>query len=279
MNKQTLNIASVCIVALIVTFSITQKNQKVISDNANNISISNDGNKIQTKADQYKSEIINTVSEANIKNFQEFTKSFKKSEGDNLTDMLSKDIFSQYIKYNTSGTLNETDISEITNNILSQSTDISNPTTYNDIKISPSNVSSLEIYGNDIAIIQNSINKGILSIQNKTNKMPYLASIYSTSARLFTEIEVPESLSGNHMNIINGYKKYSEGLLMIDKQNQDPATALLGLNKVKTATDEILNNFENIKKTIILNKVDYTENDPGFTWITNDPNSTTIKLE
>jgi hypothetical protein len=81
------------------------------------------------------------------------------------------------------------------------------------------------------------------------------------------------------MNIINGYKKYSEGLLMIDKQNQDPATALLGLNKVKTATDEILNNFENIKKTIILNKVDYTENDPGFTWITNDPNSTTIKLE
>ncbi len=279
MNKQTLNIASVCIVALILVFSITQKKQKNEIDNADNISIDSSGNKIETKADQYKADIISTVSEANIKNFQDFTQSFKKTDKDNLTDALSKDVFSQYIKYNTSGTMSEDDILNVTNNVLNQSTNISNPVGYADIKISPSNISSLKIYGNDIAIIQDSINKGIISIENKSNKIPYLASIYSTSARLFTEIDVPESLSSYHINIINGYKKYSEGLLMMEKQEQDPATALLGLNKVKTATDEILSNFDNIKKAIILNKVDYVESDPGFIWISNNPNNTAIKLE
>lgn len=279
MNKQTLNIVSVCVVALILVFSITQKTKKNESNNANNISISNNGNKIETKADQYKADIIKTVSEANIKNFQEFTTSFKKTEKDNLTDVLSKDVFSQYIKYNTSGTMSEDDIAEVTNNVLNRSTDISDPVSYTDIQISPSNISSLKIYGNNIAVIQNSINRGILSINTKNDKIPYLASIYSTSAKLFIEIDVPESLSSNHINIINGYKKYSEGLLMMEKQEQDPATALLGLNKVKTATDEILSNFDNIKKAIILNKVDYTENDPGFIWISNNPDNTAIKLE
>jgi hypothetical protein len=279
MNKQTLNIASVCIVALILVFSTTQKKQKNNTNNANNISISNGVNKIETKADQYKADIINTVSDANIKNFQDFTKSFKKTGNDNLTDSLSKDVFSQYIKYNTSGTMSDDDILEVTNNVLSQSTNISDPITYTDIQITTPNISNLKIYGNNIAVIQNSINKGILSIEDKSSKIPYLASIYSASAKLFIEIDVPESLSENHINIINGYKKYSEGLLMMEKQEQDPATALLGLNKVKTATDEILSNFENIKKAIILNKVDYTENEPGFIWISNNPDNTAIKLE
>lgn len=279
MNKKTLNIISVCIVSLILVFSITQKNNKNNILNSNNILVNESGDKIKTKADQYKAGIIDTVSQANVKNFQDFTKTFKKTDGDNLTDTLSKDVFSQYIKYNTSGTISDDDILQATNNIISKSTDISNPVTYTDIQVASPSVSNLKIYGNNIAIIQNSINKGIRSIENKSDKIPYLASIYSKAADLFQEIEVPESLSESHIKIINGYKKYSEGLTMMGKQDKDPATALLGLNKVKTATDEILNNFDNIKKTIILNKVDYTDNDPGFVWTSNDPNNTAIKLE
>ncbi len=277
MNKKTLNIISVCVVSLIIVFTVTYKN-KIESNNSNNIIVDSNG-KMQTKADQYQANILETIVEKNIKNFKKFSSTFEKNSGDNLTDGLSKDIFTQYIKYNTSGEISQSDILNTTQEVLKNKTGIKNPVIYSDVKAVSSNITNLKIYGNNIAIIQEGVSEGINSLSTKVNKTPYIAIIYVKTVDLLTQIEVPELLSENHINLINGLKKYSEGLTMMDQQTTDPAKALLGLNKVKDATTEVLISFEKIKKTIILNKIDYTESDPGFFWISNNANNTSIKLE
>ena len=277
MSKNTLNIISTCIVILIIVFSITQKDKFNKGEYSDNIVINENG-EIKTKADQYKTNILDTVSEANIKNFKKFAQTFEKNDEDNITDSLSKDIFSQYIKYNTSGGMNENDIADITESVLNKKGGVSNPSTYGDIKINTSSTNNLKIYGNDIAIIENSTGKAILALNNKTNKTPYISSIYMEVSKILVTVPVPESLAENHLQIINGLKKYSEGLSMVDQQSTDPAKALLGLNNVKEATDEILVGFDKIRKTIILNKIKYTPDEPGHIWISDNENQSIIKI-
>jgi hypothetical protein len=215
----------------------------------------------------------------NVKNFEKFSETFKKNSSDNLTDGFSKDVFTQYIKYNTSGEIDKNDILNATQNVLKDKDGIENPVTYSSIKIVSSNIVNLKIYGNNIAIVQDAVNKGIASIGGKNNTAPYIANIYLKAAEILTITEVPESLSDSHINLINGLKKYSEGLVMMEQQVVDPAKALLGLNKVKSATTEVLTSFDKIKKTIILNKIDYSEKDPGYFWLLNNADNTSIKLE
>ena len=270
MHKKTLNIISVCIVALIVVFSLTHK-AKINLLNSDNITVDSNG-KIQTKADQYQANILNTISDENIKNIKKFSQSFEKNNSDNVTDGLSKDIFTQYIKYNTSGEIKQEEILNATQNILKNKTEIIGAVSYADIQAVNSTNENLKIYGNNLAIIQNAANIGVASLTKKTNKTPYIASIFMRASILMTNITVPESISGSHIKLINGYKKYSEGLSMMDQQANDPAKALLGLNRVKEATDEILLSFDNIKKTIILNKdkINYISTDPGFIFLLNN---------
>lgn len=270
MNKKTLNIISVCLVALFIVFSITHK-AKIKLFNSDNVTVSENGKNL-IKADQYQANILETISAENIKNFKEFSKTFEKNSSDNVTDGLSKDIFTQYIKYNTSGEIKPEEVLNSAQNVLKNKTEISGAVSYGNIKPVSSTPENLKIYGNNLAIIQNGINGGIVSLDNKTNKTPYIASIFMKASILMTNIIVPESLSESHIQLINGYKKYSEGLIMLDQQNTDPAKALLGLNKVKEATSEILASFDKIKKTIILNKekVNYISTDPGFIFLSNN---------
>lgn len=276
MSKNTLNIAAVCVFVLIIVFSITQKNN-IVGKFSDNILVDENG-KIMTKADKYQENILATVAEENIKNFQKFSKSFEKKSSDNLSDILSKDIFTQYIKYNTSGEINEKDINNITDNILKTKVEIENPVRINQIKTSASNIESLKIYGTNIAIVQEALNKGLAGITTKKDRTPYVIAAYRGTAQILSQTKTPDMLADNHLLIINGYVKYYEGLQMLQYQESDPAKALLGLNKIQSATSDITNGFEKIRKTIILNKVEYSENDPGKIWTTSD-NNTTIKVE
>ena len=156
--------------------------------------------------------------------------------------------------------------------MLKNKTETNGAVSYANIKPVSSTSENLKIYGNNLAIIQNGVNAGIASLGNKTNKTPYIASIFMKASILMTSTIVPESLAESHIQLINGYKKYSEGLTMLDQQNSDPAKALLGLNKAKEATNEILLSFDKIKKTIILNKdkVNFISTDPGFIFLSNN---------
>jgi hypothetical protein len=144
MNKKTLNIISVCVVSIIIVFAVTNKN-KIGASNSDNIIVDSNG-KIQTKADQYQANILETIVDENVKSFKDFAKTFEKNSDDNLTDGLSKDIFTQYIKYNTSGEINRADVLDATESVLKNKNDIENPVIYSEIKIVYSNINNLNLY-------------------------------------------------------------------------------------------------------------------------------------
>ncbi len=277
MNKHTLNIAAVCVFLLIIVFSITQKD-KLIDKFSDNIVVDENG-KIVTKADRYQENILATVTEENIKNFQKFSKSFQKNSSDNLTDSLSKDVFTQYIKYNTSGEIKTDEIAKMTNDLLKNKIQSANTITINQIKTTSSSVENLKIYGTNLAIVQDALTKVISNINTKKDKTPYVAAAYRGAADVLKTVVVPDILAENHLLIVNGYIKYSEGMSLLEYQNSDPARALLGINSLQTATTELTNGFEKIRKTIILNKVSYTADDPGMIWTNNNINNETIKIE
>ena len=266
MSKKILNILSVCFIILIITFSVTSKKREVEKTYTDNIII-DQNSKQQTKSDEYRNNILNTVSEINLNNFKKVAKTFEKNDKDNLTDSISKDVFSQYIKYNSSGSLNEEDVLNITNNFINEQNININPVSLKDLKTISSTESRLKTYGNDVALIADSINNAINKVQNKKNPTIFIAEIYKTSANLLLKVETPDLLSQNHIQIINGYKKYSEGLKYINLQNSDPAKALIGLKMTQEATEEILSGFDKIQKTIILNNIIYNQNESGYIWI------------
>ncbi len=148
--------------------------------------------------------------------------------------------------------------------MLKNKGEIANPTTYREVKTVAATTANLKIYGNNLGVIQRGVNAGILSLSKKPDPTPYLANIYSTTANLLLLVEVPQSLAETHLQLINGFRKYSEGLHMLTQQNNDPAKALLGLTKTKDAASEIVTSFEKIRKTIILNKIEYTADEPGL---------------
>ncbi len=277
MNKHTLNIAAVCVFLIIIVFSVTQKD-KLINKFSDNIVVDENG-KIITKADKYQENILATVAEENIKNFQKFSKSFQKNSNDNLTDSLSKDVFTQYIKYNTSGEIKSDEIAKITNDLLKNKVQSTNTVKINQIKTTSSSVENLKIYGTNLAIVQDALTKAISNINTKKDKTPYVAAAYRGAAEVLMSVNVPDILADNHLLIINGYLKYSDGMNLLEYQNSDPAKALLGINNLQTATTELTNGFEKIKKTIILNKVSYTADDPGIIWTNSNTNNESIKIE
>ncbi len=266
MSKKILNILSVCFIILIITFSVTTKKSGLQKQYTENIII-DQNSQTQTKSDEYRNSILNTVSEVNLNNFKKVAKTFEKNDSDNLTDSFSKDVFSEYIKYNSSGSMDENEVLNLTNDFLSKQNIDINPISLKDIKTTTSTLIKLKTYGNDVALIADSINNAINKVQNKKNPQLFIAEIYKTSATLLSKVETPELLSQNHIQIINGYKKYSEGLKYINLQNTDPAKALIGLKMIQEATEEILSGFDKIQKNIILNNIDYSQNESGYIWI------------
>ncbi len=281
MHKKTLNLISVCVVALIIVFSITQKNKLIGKNNSDNISVDENGN-IQTKADEYQANILDTVSEQNVKNFQKFSEAFAQNDSDNLTESFSKNIFTQYIKYNDSGEIKDEDIVNASQDIMNTKTDLSDPTTVGDIRVTQSNTSNLKIYGNNLGLINKGITDGIASLgtNTKKDKISAMSNIYLAAAQLFLQVGVPESMEDSHIEIINGYRRYSEGLVKLNQQDSDPAKALLGLSEIKDATDQIVNNFDKIQKTIILNNISYDKSEPGYVFLSTPTlDTSTIQLE
>jgi hypothetical protein len=181
MHKKTLNIISVCAVLLVIVFSMTQKSRKSLKTSVDTVTVDENG-KVFTKADQYKSDIISTVSDENVKNFQKFSDSFQKNSSDNLTDGISKDIMNQYIKYNTSGSLNTDDITSAATDVMNTKADLANPTTRYDIEVNPDSAINFKNYGNNLALIQEGINNAIISTSKKTGQTPYLGLIYANNS-------------------------------------------------------------------------------------------------
>jgi len=278
MHKKTFNIASICLVALIIAFAITQKSDKK-DTYTNNIGV--DGEVIDTEktvAETYQEEVLKTVLEQSIKSFESTSESFKRKPTDTLSDTIAKNTFSEYLKYNTTETFDIENIQAETIKALKEHPLERSSVTMRDILVISNSVANLRAYTNDISVIQTEVAKSINKIQSKENPQLYIEVIYRTASDLYKKVRVPESLASHHLSVINGYKDYSTGFALLKLQEKDPARALGGVQLTKEAQDMLVSGFSSIKKIVLLNKITFTKDEPAYVWFLDAPGGEQIKL-
>lgn len=278
MSKKTLNIASICAVALLVAFTIAHKKNK--SDTlANNIEVEA-GNSIATKGDvtsAYQQEILKTILDQNIKAFETTSESFKKQPTDTMSDTIAKNIFSQYIEYNTSKSLDVETVQAETIEALKAHPVVRSNLGLQDIRISANTITNLKAYGNVVGAIQTESLRAIEKVKNKNNPNLYIKNIYKKVADIYLEQEVPESLAKEHLGIINGYRDYSESFALLELQSTDPARALTGVQLAKEAQDLLVASLSSVKNIVSLNKITYATGDPAYVWFATQQGGEIIK--
>ncbi len=279
MHKKTLNIAAVCVMVLLATFLYVQKDKKMTAEKENNISIESAKTNKTLQVEDYQQNIIDTITKQQLESFEKVSESFKKKDTDTLSDKIAKDVFGQYIEYNTSGTLDAATLQNLTVNNMAGQIPYTPTVRINNLKLLAPTVANLKIYTNKIITIQFELDKAIASISNKPNPDIYIKNLYIAASNLYYRQAVPSSLGDYHANIINAYRKFVTAFDLMQMQQKDPARALLGVDMAKKAGDELISNISSIKDIAILNKVVYEPTDPAFQWINANENSTINKVE
>lgn len=282
MTKKTINLLAISIVILTIAFVYTKKNkpleEKVFT---NNISV--DGQNMVagdfSNADTYQQDLLKTIAEQNVLAFEKVAESFKKTPDDTLSQSVAKDVFGQYLQYNTTGALDvEAVKNSIQANIQSQKPDIK-LTSPKAITVIGSSLANLQKYTDDISQTQYIISKKIASITNRKNPEKYIQGIYAVSAKLFTNIAVPEDLAKDHLQMINGFEYYAQGFALMEKQSTDPAIALFGVQIAQKGNSDMVEALTNIRKIINLNNIVYNKKDKAYMWLLEQADNEKIKTQ
>ncbi|MES2623452.1 MAG: hypothetical protein V4576_03525 [Patescibacteria group bacterium] len=278
MHKKTLNIASLCLVALLIVFTMTHtkdSSDKLVANIEADGEVGIVGN--PQNADEYQQQIMKAVLDQNLKAFEDTSDSFKKKPTDTMTDTIAKNVFSQYIEYNTTDTLNMEKIQQETIAAVREHPAQKSNVTLQDIRISANTVEGLKSYANTVAAIQNNLYKAVDKIKDKTEATLYLQNLYNVTSDLYLKLAVPESMSREHVAIINAYRDYYTSFDLLKLQDSDPARALTGVQLAKEAQDALVASLESVKKIVLLNNITYTEGDAAFVWFTNATGTEMIK--
>lgn len=275
-KRRTFNIAAVCLVVILVVFVLNKKN--TTTDSLGNITT--EGGMVlenQKNTDEYQQQILQAIIDQNIKTFETISDSFKRKPTDSLSETIAKNTFAEYIKYNTTDTIDVNKITAETVAALKEHPVEKSNVTIRDIKLSGNDITSLREYVNNISVVQTQLTRYIYEVRNKKDIQIYIKNLYKTTSNLYKRIPVPQSLAKEHINIINGYANYSIGFGLLELQTTDPARALSGVQTVKEAQDLLVTSFSSIKKIVSLNNIVYTEKDPAYVWFLNATGTETIK--
>lgn len=281
MNRRKINLLTTSVVILIIAFVYNYKNRPQSTQVfTKNIEVSNTEKKdgsVFTNKDSYQQDLLNTIAEQNVKTFEKISDSFKKSSTDTLSDTIAKDVFSAYLKYNTSGEIDSSAIKQaVIDNVKNKTPDIQ-LTTINSLVIVPSSITNLKDYTLKISTVQNILRNQVALASKKPDQATQIKNIYIVGAKLFLKISVPSDLTEYHLELINGYENYAEGFRLLLLQSSDPAKALLGLQVAQKGNAQVLDSVQNIKRIINLNQIDYNKSDRIYEWLLDVPEDQKIK--
>ncbi len=281
MNKKILNLFAICIVVLTIAFVYKKKNtppiEKTFTNNIEVDATSSDGN--FTNPDTYQDDLLKTIAEQNVEAFEKVSASFKKSSTDTLSDTIAKDIFGEYLKFNTSGDLDPATLQQAVIDTIKNKTPETKLSTSAALTITPSSINNLTTYTREISVTQYAVAKKVASVSKYENKSLYIKNLYITASKLFLKIPVPKDLATYHLELINGYENYVEGFRLMELQATDPAKALLGVQSAQKGNQQVLDAVANLRRIINLNQIVYNKNDLTYAWLSDVPTEEKIKTE
>ncbi len=158
------------------------------------------------------------------------------------TDRLARDLFTDYAESNHKGLDSSADLEKIADKYSDLILE-GNPVGYTPVSISDLSVlagSSLENLSNYGEKMLNLRKEGIEEIKSSSSQSSFTqigeqdsqefftkaAKLYSDSAEKMKGIQVPQTLAGNHLRIINIYLQNAVALENLSKINDDPFAAI-----------------------------------------------------
>jgi len=182
----------------------------------------------------------------------------------NVTATLSKTLFANFMTLQSSGGLNSASQETLINNTLANVDPGSIPPKYTiaDISVVTSNVSSLRLYGNQLAKTLSDFNAKMSSVQSNDMAL----SSYQAMMETVRKISVPGTLGLIHLQILNNLNVAYQSLSVLNNYQNDPAKALIAMNTFKKNGDSAKELFKSIADELEKNGIIFTTNEPGNIW-------------
>ncbi len=201
----------------------------------------------------------------------------------NLTTILSKQVFSNFMVLNQSGNLNTQTINDLTDQLSSQIIEkVPKAKTYTvaDLNIvSNPTKEDIKKYGNDFFILrnnsQNAYIRGITaqdsplldtSENGVVGTYVLVGKIYEKMSVDLLKLSVPKELIELHLKIVNNYAETGYGLKQFGQLNTDPVVAIAGLNIYKANSEQEDSLLLQIASYFVRNDIIFNENEPGYGW-------------
>jgi hypothetical protein len=214
------------------------------------------------------------------------TKSMQAEQGDefNQTEKVNQDLFNQYLlmKNTASGApLSTSTQNKIVENIVKNDTPSVEAKKYSlsDLKISEKvGTASLKNYGNQLGyiLLKDSKNTGsrnelfILQDALRQNNKDILVQLdpkitgYSNIIKDYLSIEVPESASSAHLDLINKTSKVLNDAQSMKLAFQDPAKAISAVSAYKSDVKNLISSIYNLYEYFSKNKINFIKTDYGY---------------
>lgn len=196
-----------------------------------------------------------------VKPYDENTSPFDR---DNLSDQLSRSLFSQFMSANQNNNLTPADEQDIVASSLGGLSPeiIENSYVLGDIKtLDQSGVQGSKAFGNNFA---NTIEETSGKFEGKDTDE--IGSVYESLAEKLLELKVPFEVKYPYLQLLNNYAALGKVFDMIAGQKEDPVKALLALktyDQLKNSNAELLTTIADYFKK---NGIIFGNEEPGAVW-------------
>jgi hypothetical protein len=265
-NKKVLIVASVCITVVLVSFSykLNQEKKALLTrlGGGQVVAGATDG------LGQSDARVEAALQQTRYESIADIQNPFLPSAEDNTSDSFAKNIFSAYIKYDQDKSVNtENLVSGIVNQV--KTNDLPKEKyTMSDIKVFViNNKDQIRKYGNDFGAIYLD---GIAPVQSDPTKyntsLRSLAGLYKNVSLKLLTLNVPNTVSVPHLQLVNAFDIISESLPLIEDQAKDPVKSLLALRLVQDSMVKQIELFKTINNYFKQNDIIFASDEPGFVW-------------
>ncbi len=211
------------------------------------------------------------------------TDSSTSSASTNQTDILSKQVFSNFMVLRQSGNLNDTSIQSLADQLSSQiiaSRQANKIYTVADLRVT-SNATETELknYGNEFFLLrikyQNAFIGAIIAPDSPLidttdagpiNTYALLGNLYAWITADLLKMTVPDKLVSLHLEILNNYSGSAYGLKQFGQLETDPIAALSGLRLYGANSDQEELIIGKIAAYFVQNGIIFSASDPGYGW-------------
>jgi len=203
--------------------------------------------------------------------------------GTNQTDVLSKQVFSNFIVLNQSGKLNDQTVKSLAEQLSSEIIDRTPKAkvyTSADLRIiSNPTKEDIKNYGNEFFLIrtkyQNAYIRSITALDSPIldatdsgtiNTYLLMSEIYQKISEDLLKLAVPTELTSIHLEILNNYSGSAYGLKQLKLLDSDPVATVAGLNLYSKNSDveELL--IEKMARYFKENGIIFFKSDSGYGW-------------